>query len=73
MTIYDIKRLTEATAPHYFTRSTLKAFGQTMRDFKVYKQLDGRFMICAPRFLNGKQLGESVRYFNPTNNKLEHN
>lgn len=74
MTIYQIKELTQDTAPHYFTRKTLQFFGQTMKSFKVYKQEDGRFMIVAPmKERSGKVIGESVRYFNPTNNKLELN
>jgi hypothetical protein len=73
LTIYDIKRLTENTSPYYFTRKTLKFFGQTLRSFSVKKQSDGRIKISAPmrdRF-TGKIVGESVRYFNPANNHLE--
>ena len=74
MTIYDIKTRTQETSPHYFTRSSMKFFGQTMKDFKVYKQADGRFLIVAPmRDRSGKTIGESKRYFNPVNNELEHN
>jgi hypothetical protein len=69
MTIYEIKRLTEEISPYYFSRKTLKFFGQTLKDFSVMKQIDGRYRISAPR----KHGGESVRYFNPENNKLEHN
>ena len=71
MTIYEIKRRTEETAPYFFTRNTLKFFGQTMRDFKVYKQADGRYMITAPMRINGRIAGHTERYFNPVNNKLE--
>lgn len=70
MTIYEIKRLTEKTAPHFFTAKTLKFFGQTLRSFKVYKQKDGRYLITAP-FGPGKPEGQTVRYFNPINNELE--
>ncbi len=74
MTIAEIKRRTQETSPYYFTRDTMKFFGQTMRDFKVCKQSDGRFLITAPmRDRNGKVIGESKRYFNPVNNELEHN
>ena len=31
MTIYDIKRLVSETSPKYFSRNTLKFFGQTMK------------------------------------------
>lgn len=73
MTIYDIKRLTQGTSPHYFTRKALKFFGQTMRSFSVKKQSDGRYKIEAPIIVDRRNCGVSTRYFNPTNNKLEHN
>lgn len=68
LTIYDIKRLTENTAPMFFDRKTLKFFGQKMKDFKVYKLEDGKYQICAPR-LHG---GYTQRIFNPETNILEH-
>jgi len=72
MTIYEIKRLTSETAPHYFDKKTLEFFGQTMRCFKVEKCEDGRYQISAPmRSYYGTPLGTSVRFFNPENNKLE--
>ena len=74
MTIYEIKQRTQETAPYFFTRQTLKFFGQTMKDFRVYKQLDGRYMLTAPikDRTTGKTRGETIRYFNPLTNKLEH-
>lgn len=69
MTIYEIKECTKETEPYYFSKQTMKFFKQTMKSFKVYKQDDGRFKIVAP-CPNGFK---SVRYFNPINNKLEHN
>ncbi|MEI7792800.1 MAG: hypothetical protein WCI57_04925 [Candidatus Berkelbacteria bacterium] len=75
LTIYDIKRFSEDASPYFFDRKTLKFFGQTMKDFKVYKQTDGRYLITAPMFdrFTGKQVGTTTRYFNPINNKLEQN
>ena len=74
MTIAEIKQRTQETSPHYFTRSTMKFFHQTMKDFKVKKQADGRFLITAPmRDHSYKVIGESKRFFNPVNNELEHN
>lgn len=75
MTIQEIKERTAETAPFYFTPKTLKFFGQTLKSFKVTKQPDGRFKIAAPikDKETGKVVGESVRYFNPGNNTLEHN
>ena len=74
MTISEIKQRTQETAPYYFTRKTMQFFGQTMRDFRVSKQADGRYKITAPmkdRF-TGRIMGESIRYFNPENNQLEY-
>lgn len=75
MTIYDIKRLTSETSPHFFDTKTLKFFGQTMGKFSVKKQSDGRYkvsQVMKNRF-DGRQVGETIRYFNPKNNQLEHN
>ena len=75
MTIYEIKRLTNVTAPYFFSKDTMRFFGQTLRSFKVKKQKDGRFKISAPSnsapayALYGDC--ETVRYFNPDNNELE--
>lgn len=72
MTIYQIKELTAETAPYFFSPNTLKFFGQTMSSFKVYKQPDGRYLITAP-FGRKCPKGQTVRYFNPATNTLEHN
>ena len=66
MTIYEIKEKTKVTAPNFFCRDTMKFFDQTLKDFKVKKQSDGRFKISAP---SGKF--ETIRFFNPENNKFE--
>ena len=79
MTIYEIKRRLEDTAPQYFSRESMKFFGQTMKDFRVYKQKDGKFLMVAPirertRF-SGSEIwattGQTRRVFNPATNKLE--
>ena len=75
MTIYEIKRLTSKTEPYFFSHKTMKFFGQTLKDFKVKKQSDGRYLILAPcyniktYYLPGYHI--TKRYFNPINNKLE--
>jgi hypothetical protein len=69
LTIYDIKKRVEETGSYYFARKTLKFFGQTLKDFRVYKCDDGRYFIRAPR----KHGGYSERYYNPKTNKLENN
>lgn len=72
MTIYEVKQKTKKTAPYFFSRETMKYFRQTMKDFKVYKQEDGRFKIIAPiRILPKVDDDFTIRYFNPINNELE--
>lgn len=72
MTIYQIKQLTAETAPYYFSKDSMRFFGQTMKSFKVSKCEDGRYQISAPmKDSCGAVMGESVRYFNPANNTLE--
>ena len=44
MTIYEIKELTKETAPYFFSKDTMKFFGQTLKDFRVKKQEDGRWV-----------------------------
>jgi hypothetical protein len=83
MTIYDIKRLTAETSPHFFDESSLRFFGQTLEMFTVEKQPDGRYKIEAGTMgfmpgIFGKKEGfteglRTVRYFNPLNNELERN
>ena len=79
MTIYEIKRRLEDTAPQYFSRESMKFFGQTMKDFRVYKQKDGKFLMVAPirertRFSGSEiwaTIGQTRRIFNPATNRLE--
>jgi hypothetical protein len=72
MTIYEIKELTKNTAPYFFSRDSMRFFGQTMKCFRVYKQPDGRYLVTAP-YGAGKPKGQTVRYFNPETNELDHN
>lgn len=66
-TIYDIKRLTEETAPHFFTRKTMKFFNQKLSDFSVTRYGNDKFLISAIR-----PHGKTERIFNPFTNELEH-
>lgn len=66
MTISQIKKLTAETEPYYFSRKTMRWWGQRMSDFKVSKCEDGRYLIQAT-----SKHGMCVKYFNPGNNKLE--
>jgi len=70
--IYEIKRLSAETNPHFFDRDTMKFFGQRMSSFYCELIEDGRTKISAPmRDRDGRKIGMSVRYFNPKNNELE--
>jgi hypothetical protein len=79
MTIYEIKRRLEDSAPQFFSRETLKFFGQTMKDFRVYKQEDGRFLFTAPirqrcRVFGSETwatIGHTRKVFNPETNRIE--
>jgi len=71
MTIYEIKRKTESKYPYFFSRQTLKFFGQTLKDFKVYKQKDGKYLIIAPCKWDNKLIGYTKRLYNPETNELE--
>ena len=71
MTIYEIKRRTEETAPEFFTRQTLKFFGQTLKDFRVYKIDNKNYLITAPSKMRGKVIGQTRRVFNTETNKLQ--
>ena len=71
MTIYQIKRRVEETAPYFFNTKSLKFFGQTLRSFSVHKAGE-RFYISAPmKDSRGKVVGRTERFFNPSTNELE--
>ena len=71
LTIYDIKyRLLDA--PYFFSRTTMKFFHQTLKDFKVYKLNETTYKITAPmKDWNGNIVGETERIFNTLTNKFE--
>jgi hypothetical protein len=70
MTIYEIKRRTEKTAPEFFKRETMKFFGQTLKDFKVHKIDNENYLITAPIKIRGKITGHTKRLFNTQTNEL---
>ena len=47
MTIYDIKYEMQERGSHFFDRKTLKFFGDTMKNFGVFKNDNGE--ICVYR------------------------
>lgn len=73
LTIYDIKERISEKLPNYFSKSTMKFFGQTMRDFKVKKMPNGKYLIYAPMKdrSSGRTMGYTIRYFNPETNDLD--
>ena len=71
MTIYEIKERTKQTAPYFFSRDTMRFFGQTLKSFRVNKQVDGRYRVSASSGDNWDGDHEPVRFFNPENNELE--
>lgn len=68
-TIYEIKYATLKSSPHYFSRETMKFFGQTLKDFSVYKTSDpNKFLISAK--IKGTEF-YSKRIFNAITKELE--
>ena len=62
-TIYDIKYDTQEKSPYFFSRDTLKFFGQTMKSFKVVQSPTGRIFIYAPSYWDGRLMGYTFREY----------
>jgi hypothetical protein len=68
-TISEIKRKTENKSPYFFDRKSMKVFGQTMRDFKVYQTKSGSIYIYAKmkptdyRTGRPRMMGYTIRQF----------
>ncbi len=71
MTIHDIKRANEAAGRYYFSRDTLKHFGQRVKDFKIRKA-GGRVFVQAAMSHNGRYMGETFAEFDPQTGKMSH-
>jgi len=72
-TIYEIKRnVNSYTYNMFFTSSAMKAFNQTLRDFRVERCDDGRFRVSAPSYsrYTGILMGTTVRYYNTETHEL---
>jgi len=70
MTIYEIKRRSQAKKPYYFSKDTMKFFNQTLKDFWVSK-IDGFkniYMFGAKR-----PYGETIAYFDAITNDIGSN
>jgi len=71
-TIYEIEYAVRETSPYFFSKASLKFFGQTKSKFKVYQaNEEGKYLISAPMKLDEKIVGYTERLFNPETNKLE--
>lgn len=72
MTIYEIKRRAVSTG-NFFDRDTMKFFHQTLKDFRVEKscKYPGTYYFHAHmRDMEGRIVGETERWFDPTTNKI---
>ena len=59
-TIAEIKRNTLAKSPYYFTRDSLKFFGQKMSDFKDYVGKNKKIYIYAKSYSRDYRTGKMV-------------
>lgn len=71
MTIYQIKR-EAVNGEYYFSRETLKFFGQKLSDFKVRKIGQGVYFIYAPAKRGGRVIFYSMRIYIAENRELKH-
>ena len=62
MNISDVKRQTRAKCPHFFSRGTLRFFGQTVRSFKV-RTVSGRRFIYAPSYSDASGCSDDSMYY----------
>lgn len=69
LTISDIKYLTEQKESYFFSRSSMRFFGQKMGDFSVTRYGNDKFYICA-KWGKG-MVGKTERIFNPFTGELE--
>jgi hypothetical protein len=67
--IAEIRDATLAESPYFFTRDTLRFFGQTMRSFRVLRGRNDSIYIAAPSYWTDREtgrpklMGYSVRRF----------
>lgn len=71
-TISEIKLATEEKSPYFFTRKSMKFFGQVMRDFRVKQTSKGNIYIYAPTYTGkgGSFFGYTIRQFTGNDLKL---
>jgi hypothetical protein len=71
MTIYEIKEQTKKTAPHFFSRETMKFFNQRLKDFKVKKLNETQYLIYAPSYWDSKLMGNTMRIYDTITKELK--
>ena len=72
MTIYEVKRIHESKDPDYFfSRETMKYFGQTLRDFRVTSMRDGKFLVQVSMGNTGEKSRMARWAFDPETGKLD--
>lgn len=65
-TIYEIKYDVENSDNnnhYFFSRKTMKHFGQTLRDFSVRKSPSGRIFILAPSYWDNTLVGYTFKEY----------
>jgi hypothetical protein len=68
-TIADIVAANEAAGRFYFSKDTLRFFGQTRGMFKV-RHVAGRVFVIAPSRWDGRLMGYSLAEFDPATGEL---
>lgn len=65
-TIYDIKydvTNTDCNNHYFFSRKSMRFFGQTLKDFSVRKSPMGRIFILAPSYFDGRIAGYTFKEY----------
>lgn len=65
-TIYDIKydvTNTDSNNHFFFSRKSMKFFGQTLKDFSVRKSPSGRIFILAPSYWDNHLIGYTFKEY----------
>ena len=74
MTIYEVKRIHLEAFPYsqFFSRSTMRVFGQRLRDFSVRHVGNGTYHVSCPmRDYSGRVTGMTERTFFPDTGELK--
>lgn len=68
--IYEIKTASHFKSPYFFSRDSMRFFGQTMRSFKVVKSPTDRIFLYAAMRADGRLMGYTFREFVPATGEL---